>query len=256
MSTVAKYTVHQARPLALAVAILVLCLLSVTFGWHAKSASHENVESSTLDEKKAENSRLQEQIDAMGDAYRLLQEENVFMREERELIEGQLVQLDQSSDIDRQAIVDVRKEMAQLQDQLFDLRRELEFYRGIMNTTQNATGLQIQGWYTRPTGTDNQYRYKIVLTNLSNKDKDADGILRGNIYGKDADGKKEKSLSLKAVLLSDTEFSFKFRNFKVFEGHVQLPDNFEPLRVQIVLTNKSGKKTLTKGEFNWIGNKN
>ena len=200
-----------------------------------------------------DNFDLERQVEAMSESYRLLRQENEYLMEERAELDEKLTRLEQTAKIDKQSMSGVSDQMVSLQDQLFELRRELEFYRSIMDTTQTATGLQIQGWYTRHAGADNQHRYKIVLTNLSNKAKDTTGVLRGKIRGNDAGG-KEKELTLRTV--SDTKFSFKFRNFKVFEGHVQLPEGFQPQRVHITLTSKDGKKTLAEKEFSWVASNN
>lgn len=255
MNAAEGYTVHKARPAAMAAALLALCAASAGASWYVATTTYLPQEEPiyVTPVEAGENPDLEQQVAAMGEAYGLLRQENEYLLEERAALDEKLTQLEQTAKIDKQSISDVRDQMVSLQDQLFGLRRELEFYRSIMDTTQTATGLQIQGWYTRHAGADNQHRYKIVLTNLSNKAKDTTGVLRGKIRGSDAEG-KEKELTLRTV--SDTEFSFKFRNFKVFEGHVQLPGGFEPRRVSITLTSRDGKKTLAEKEFSWVASNN
>ena len=242
-----SYHISNSRPLGSLLLVIALCALTAGATWFI--AQEQKPE--TPPQNTTIQFSLQQQIDALAESYRFVKEENEVLNEENDLLQEKLTQLNQLTTIDNQAINDVRNKLVQLQDQLFDLRRELEFYRGIMDTTQTATGLQIQGWYARPTDTQNQFRYKIVLTNLTNQSKDATGSLSGQIYG--TENGKDKKLMLKTVLLNDTKFSFKFRNFKVFEGHIQLPVAFVPQRVRIVLTNTRGKKNLIEKEFDWPG---
>ncbi|MGB5729915.1 MAG: DUF6776 family protein, partial [Thiogranum sp.] len=66
-----------------------------------------------------------------------LKETNLSLREQAAVSQ-------RSSEIDRRASLEVRSEFAGLQDELLELRKELDFYRGIVSPGDAKPGIRIQ----------------------------------------------------------------------------------------------------------------
>ena len=109
-----------------------------------------------------------------------------------------------------------------------DLLRELAFYRSIMAPESIADGVAIHGLEFPPNLLPNQYRLKLILTQLQKRKQSLKGRAEFSFVGVQ-DGKVAK-LSL-ATLTGDKSLSFRFRYFQVLETEVTLPEGFKLSRI-------------------------
>lgn len=212
-----KILVYSPKVLWLVVGMLVLLALlgiSVAFNFGKQFAGDELV-------------RLESQRDQLNEQVSDLERRN------RELNERVAV-LDKSSEIDRRASLDVRDSYAALQNELLELRRELEFYRGIVSPGAATAGLRIQRFELLPGREAAHFDYNLTLTQVKRNDRYARGVIRLEVEGLQ-DGKPEK-LPMSALVAKDAAtLKYKFRYFQHFSGELVLPTNFEPQRVIIRL---------------------
>lgn len=99
-------------------------------------------------------------------------------------------------------------------------------------------------------GETQSYRYKLVLSQFVKNQRLVKGLARMTIHG--MQGEEQKALALKDVTKSGkNSLGFRFRFFQELEGDIVLPEDFEPLRVEVqALPDTSRLKNITK-MFSW-----
>jgi hypothetical protein len=167
---------------------------------------------------------------------------------EKARLQAQVALLGQTVEIDRRAYEEVDRTLADLQNEMLELRQEVAFYRGIVNSEDGAPGLRIQSFKLRP-GDAPQYHYRLVLTQLASTRARIQGkaqiSLSGMLNGTETD------LPF-AELLPDagaSDVPFSFRNFQELRGVFRLPEGFMPLRVHLRAVPKSG--SIVERTFSW-----
>lgn len=200
----------------------------------------------------AEYSHWQLIRDQMEDNYdqKRLWRTNQELEEENARLRRQLAMLQTNDNIDKQATAELQQQLVALQNKVYKLTRELEFYRGIVSSAGDVSGLAIQALQLEPTRQADQYRFKLVLTHVAKSDKvikgTADVALEGTIDG------TSRTLSLKKVMRDQSvSFDYSFKNFKRFEGTVDLPSAFKPRRVRVQLLPKNSSHTRIERVFEW-----
>jgi hypothetical protein len=159
--------------------------------------------------------------------------------------------LERSSQIDRQASIEVRHDLESLQDELHAAREEIEFYRGIVSPGDGKPGLRIHRFELQPEGNTGVFRFNLVLTQLRKNDRIVQGEVRMDISGHQAG--KEVVLKLADVIQSKSgHVQFKFRYFQHLTGNLLIPEGFEPRELLLVIE-PSGKKHPPRIEehFKW-----
>lgn len=168
----------------------------------------------------------------------------------RELRERVAV-LEKSSEIDRLANLEVRNSYADLQGELLELRRELEFYRGIVSPGDAKAGLRIQRFELVPGSQAGHFDYNLTLTQLRRNDRYARGSVVIEVEGLQ-DGKPAR-LPLSALTADGAaKLKYKFRYFQHFSGELVLPDRFRPQRVTVRLQPRGkGQPTGVDTTIDW-----
>ena len=82
---------------------------------------------------------------------------------ENALFERQIMMLEEASTMDKEAVGVLHDELRGMQESVFKLKRELEFYQAVLNNPENANDLAVQGLYVEAMAQDNRFRYKIVF---------------------------------------------------------------------------------------------
>ncbi len=167
----------------------------------------------------------------------------------RELKRGLLL-LEKGAEVDLQALAVLRDELKSLQEEAFQLREELGLYQAVLNSPQEAKGLDIQGFHAYPTAAEQQFRYKVVLTHFAKDGKAIKGRMQMSINGRQ--GEKSGSHVVQDLSISPSpDFSFEFKNFKVFEGYIEVPEGFSPRQAVVRLESPDGGRKLIEKTFEW-----
>ena len=176
--------------------------------------------------------------------------ENRNLTRENAKLRERVIMLERTTQIDSQAAAEFHEEMKKLQDEIYKLKGELEFYQGIMASTSSAVGLSIQGMQVEQLAEQNSYHFKLILTHLSKSDKVVEGT--ADIVLEGVQDGAAKVLNIMDVVINPAiDLSFKFKNFKRFEGNIMLPEGFVPHRVIVKLQPKDTKLSNIKRVFNW-----
>jgi len=166
-------------------------------------------------------------------------------------LEDRIIMLERTAQVERQTVVMLQGEMIKQQDEVFKLRKELEFYQGIMSSAGESMGLNIQGLRIEETSQPRSYYFKLILTHVSKSDKMAAGKLSILLEGVQDDA--PRTIDIRELTLTKSlSLVFKFSSFERIEGSIMLPDGFVAHRV-IVRARQEGRKTTPEMEriFDW-----
>jgi len=170
--------------------------------------------------------------------------------ENRELREKAAI-LRRSSQIDRQAALDVKADLATLEEELQAAREEIEFYRGIVSPGDVKPGLRIHRFRLVAGAVAGEYRYDLVLTQLKHNDRHVSGAVEWQIVGT-LDGDPGE-LGLAGVTRPAVQqLKFRFRYFQDLAGSIYLPEGFEARKVVLrIKPEGKGSPQPVEQEYEW-----
>ena len=157
-----------------------------------------------------------------------------LLGENSELREKLLI-LEQNSKLDKQAAALLQDKLVDSQEEIFQLRKDLEFYQGIITAADDANSPRVHGLRVKPLRRANGYRLELILLNIANTDKMIEGVIDIEFEG--IQDSTLKRLSISALSLDESwDYKISFRNFQRFANNFILPENFEPQRVFVTLS--------------------
>jgi hypothetical protein len=218
------------RPVTVWMAAVAAVLSMLAIGWllFEQGAEYAGQEIRALYQ---ERSRLRQRLDQL--------------RRERGEMNEQFAILRRSSEIDQQASLDIRDEFARQQDELFTLRKELEFYQGILSPGDVRAGVRIQDFQVERSGDPGRFIYSLTLVQVKQNENYVNGKAEIDIEGMQDDDLKMMAL---ADLATDGKkaINFRFRYFQHFNGELALPAEFRPerLRVRVKPRGKGQPETI------------
>jgi hypothetical protein len=159
--------------------------------------------------------------------------------------------LQRSSQIDRQAALDVKVDLARLEEELQAAREEVEFYRGIVSPGDVEPGLRIHRFQVVAGVMPGEYRYDLVLTQLKHNDRHVSGVAEWRIVG--SSNGEPGVLGLADVTRPAVpQLKFKFRYFQDLAGTVHLPEGFEARKVVLSIKPEGkGNSQPVEQEYDW-----
>jgi hypothetical protein len=186
---------------------------------------------------EASNDQLAEEVETLRDQYRKARQN--------------LVNLERGRAIDEQALREARNTMVNLETRISELEADVTFYRNIMAPSEAADGLQVDRFSLVPGRDDGRYGFKMVLTQVGNNKSYISGMVAVNVIG-ELDGEKEV-IALRDLSdeIDDLGVKFRFRYFQDVEGSLTLPENFEPLEIQVVAQAEGQKASQAERTFDW-----
>jgi hypothetical protein len=153
------------------------------------------------------------------------------LRENRKL-RDQVAILERSSQIDRQASLDVKADLGELEQALQASREEIEFYRGIIAPGDVKSGLRIHRFSLESGTAAREYRYELVLAQLKRNEHHVSGVVDWKISGQILGEPAELELA-DVTRPALQQLKFRFRYFQNLTGSLTLPDDFEPDKVTL-----------------------
>jgi hypothetical protein len=171
---------------------------------------------------------------------------------ERRIVElrEQKAVLERAAQIEREAYNDLDATLKVLQGEILELKEELAFYRGIVSPREASRGLQLQRLELQHNGVSRSYRYKVVLTQVVKNDRLASGKVRLQVEG--LRGGEPTTLSLHEITeKSVKELSYRFKYFQNIEGDIEIPENFEPLRLSVEILPYGRQKDKIEKTIDW-----
>lgn len=215
---------------ASALAGLLLLCLTYYIGFSAALA--------TVEDARIERDKLQQ----------TLQQLNSEFAETR----LQLVRAERGADIDRQATENIRQLVRDLEQQIYDQKEEIAFYKGLMSPGEREQGLSIRGWTLKQDSDAGQLQYELVVQQLAVSHRLLKGYVTVTLLGTQ-DG-KPASLQLAQVAedLADTKIKLRFKYFQSIAGKLKLPENFQPQKVEVVAQSIGTKPATVERSYDWV----
>lgn len=187
-----------------------------------------------------DSDRAQRVQDTLNTRIEALEQENQRLRAQNSVLQ-------KAGEVDRHAYDEVDRTLAGLQQEILELKEEVEFYRGIVNSDQAARGLQIQGFKVDQNGGSTSYQYRLVLTQLGTTNRHVHGVATMEMRGiKDG---TEMELSQKD--LATGAMRFRFKHFQELEGGFTIPPGFVPLQITLKAIPQGEGRSRVERVFSW-----
>lgn len=151
-----------------------------------------------------------------------------------EELRERLLVLGQNNKVDKRATALLQEKLVDSQEEIFQLKKDLEFYQGIINATGASNSPRVHGLRVKRLLHAHGYRLELFFLNIGNTDEVVEGIITVVLEGVLDSTVKRLPLS-DLSLDDDRSYSIRFRNFQRFENNFILPANFEPQRVFVTL---------------------
>ena len=176
--------------------------------------------------------------------------ENQSLANKNSDLQGEIFMLQQVAQLDKDAAIHIQKDLRSLQEEASQLKQELEFYQGVMDTAREETGLSVHGIYIEPLFKPNQYSIKLVLANVARTNRVLKGNLDINIEG--VQNNNEKRMNLSDILITEgIDFSFEIKNFGRVEYIFELPLEFLADRVLVSVNLENAENLKINKIYDW-----
>lgn len=157
--------------------------------------------------------------------------------------------LKRNKQIDDDVSGQLKQVLAQLQNKVVALKKDLAFYKSIVAPERGDRSVAIQSFQLTPAGTD-QYQYKLMVSQRGRNDFFARGTITVVIAGT----LNDKHVTLKLRNISNETkkiLKFGFKYFQNFEGVMSLPTAFQPDSVRVRVEPRSSRIKPVDEQFAW-----
>lgn len=159
--------------------------------------------------------------------------------------------LERAAQIDKEADSRLQAHIRELQDETYELKEEVEFYRKVVAAAKEDSGLRIQGLRIEPLSESRRFHYKLVLTNLSKDDKVTSGDATIEVAGQRQGSPQKFQITTSRDGSRTTTLAFSFVHFHRLEGDFTVPDGFEPESVRVVIRQESAREPRHDASYEW-----
>lgn len=230
----ARLVIRPHRPWQWAIAIITLSALIALLTWAMLDNSYWRIVTAMI---------------GSGNDERTLMERNRELEAQNQDLNSRILMLEQTTRVDKETAVMLQKDMVALQDQIYKLKRELEFYQGVMDSARKTVGMDIHGLYIEPAARANHYLLKLVLTHVAKNDTVMKGSLTVTIAGT-RNGEKLR-LDLGSLLDEKTDFGFEIKSFKRLEYEFALADGFVADEITVRVESRVGGEPPISKTYDW-----
>jgi hypothetical protein len=171
------------------------------------------------------------------------------LEDENEKLRGDVAKAELARQVDQQAVVDIKKSLAELQAQVLKHREELTFYRGIVSPEDGIGGLRIQRFQVLPGGADRHYRLRLMLMQSMRQDAVVSGSVSVQIEGVRDNRPTQLTLADTSDEKSGGQLPFQFRYFQNLEQNIELPEGFEPRAINVEV--RSARAAPVRESYPW-----
>ena len=179
--------------------------------------------------------------------------DSVQLKEARiEELEQQLTNATLGAEVDRSSSESVRKDIADLKDEVARLEEDNSFYRSLMAPTENARGLTLGAVEISRSTEARLYSYRIVVQQLVTKHLLLSGYATFSIVGKLNGETKSYSLFALSEQVDAERIKLKFKYFQTIAGELKLPENFEPDHIELTAQSHGAQSQKVEKKFAWL----
>jgi len=159
-----------------------------------------------------------------------------------------LVGLQAGAEIDRDSLAQVRATVASERERVARLEHEITVFKSLMDSSVKTVGLAVYGFEAIPGAREDSFHYRLTLLQRSDELRNIKGEVEVALV--DALGVSHPLTRLDRAR-SNTTMTFKFRYFEVFEGEMDLPEGFEPVKVHVVASSTGRERYRIDRELEW-----
>ena len=135
-------------------------------------------------------------------------------------------------EVEQKANVQIQQELLTLREELFELRRELNFYQKVVAPELVADGISVEQFDVEPTSIEGRYIFRFALVQTNNQKRYAKGYVRLKMNAIKDEKKVSFNLAELANLTND-QLKFNFHYFQYFEGEFELEHNMLPEELEV-----------------------
>ena len=173
------------------------------------------------------------------------------LRSRNAALQEKLLILEQNSQVDRQAAALLQQQLIDAQKENFQLRKDLEFYQGIIHVKDDRKYPLIHELRIKPLARSREYRLELILLHISNTGKVLEGVLDVVLEGVEPGNVVQRMALSELSLERSRTHSIRVRNFRRVENNFMLPDNFQPQKIFVTLTMDDEEDSGFKEIFDW-----
>ncbi len=165
-------------------------------------------------------------------------------------LERKLADIQLSQVVDGDANESLRQTIKSLRAELSASQDEVLFYRQLMAPSEAQRGLRVEKLELNPGATPAEIKYRLLLTQVSDKNDWASGTVTVDIVGNSANEQVVLPLT-EMTQVESYPLAFKFRYFQDFTGTLVVPEGLKPEQVVVTAatSGKDGKRV--QKTFSW-----
>lgn len=193
-------------------------------------------------------------ISELADEKQALQDEVQRLEAHNEKLAARVAVLERSSQIDRQAVEQVRSRFLELEQERDEIARSLMFYQSVIAPEDRIEGVKLTAFDLEPGEAPNQYRLRMVVSQFSRMNNFLRGTLKASVKGQQ-DG-KDVNLSLLELAGVGDSPALGFRYFQAFPDDrgfmdIKLPENFTPKSITVSANIRGGGARGLEKTYDW-----
>ncbi|OEY66526.1 DUF6776 family protein [Marinobacter sp. X15-166B] len=165
--------------------------------------------------------------------------------------EQRVIQLERGRSMDTQALNQARRSLTELETTIAGLKSDLTFYKTIMAPSAVSKGLQVDQLTIQPARGEQDYAFKLVLTQVGGNKNFISGVVAVSVMGLRHGEQEIIALRDLSPDIKDLGVKFRFRYFQDIEGRLSFPEGFEPIEVQVVAKSQGRRPTQSERTFDW-----
>lgn len=173
------------------------------------------------------------------------------LRGDNRQMSQQIVNLERGRAVDEQALNQARRTIVGLETELASLQSELVFYKNIMAPSESSRGLQIDRLTMRDAGASGAFDFMVVLVQRGDNKNYLSGSAQVSIVGQRNEERETIALTELSDDVESRDIKLRFRYFQEVKGRLRLPEDFEPLEVQVMAKRDGSASAQVERTFDW-----
>lgn len=148
----------------------------------------------------------------------------------------ELMLLRTNAEVDRQTIESMRQLVMTQKAQITASERDMRVYKELLTSSgKNPLGISFGVFTVSPSTEAGHYTYKLVVQKLSTREVNFSGNLEFKVIGQQAGKAQQLSLDKISSQVTSPFIDLDFKFFQVLEGDMELPLDFTPQTVGLVV---------------------
>jgi len=154
------------------------------------------------------------------------------------------------SNVNQQAMEELRQQIVALNGQITSLQESNNFYRQLMDPPENNNGIAIASFKVMASSESRHYHYEIVIQQLTKEHRLTAGKVTLSITGTAGDQPHTYPLIELMDKMPHADIPLKLRFYQTINGELVLPEGFAPQHIEVSAEISGG--TAVTASFDWV----